>query len=106
MTAKNKAAATPKRVEKFPRLRKMFDQLHKDKEVLLKKSEPLHKKRDALLKQIQPLEAELREVNKQIAKIERPKLYDINQEISGLAKAMGGRSMSNSPPPETAPTEE
>jgi uncharacterized coiled-coil DUF342 family protein len=95
---------TEKPVEKHPKLRKIFDKLQNDKKALLKKSEPLRKKRDALLERIQPLEAELREVNKAIAKIERPKLSEIDMGISGLAKAMGGKSMSTAP--ETVPTEE
>lgn len=101
-TAK-KTAAAEKPVEKFPELRKSFNALHEKKSAIQKKSAPLHKEREALLKKIQPLEVELREINKKIQKIERPYLGEIDNQISVLAKAMGGRSMSDvdTPPAET-----
>src|ERR1700749_397496 len=88
-----KETAAEKPVEKFPELRKSFNALQAKKEVLQKKSAPLYKEREALLKKIHPLEDELREINKKIQKIERRHLGNLDNQISAIAKAMGGRSM-------------
>lgn len=103
-TAKKTAAEKP--VEKFPELRKSFDALQKKKEAIQKKSAPLHKQREALLKKIQPLEDDLREVNQKIQKIERPHLGEIDNQLSALARSMGGRAMSDVDTPPAEQTEE
>lgn len=103
MPTKTKKKTTPmteKFVDKHPNIRKMFNKLQEDKKALQAKSAPLREKREALVAKIQPLEAELRTVDATIAKIERPKMGEIDMELSALAKAMGGRSMSQSVEPE------
>lgn len=92
-TTKKTETAVEKPVEKFPELRKSFNDLQRKKEALQKKSEPLYKERQKLLDKIQPLEVELREINKKIQKIERPHLGNLDNQISAIARAMGGRSM-------------
>lgn len=100
-TAKKTAAEKP--VEKFPELRKTFNELQAKKAAIQKKSAPLYEKRQKLLDQVQPLEVKLREINKEIQKIERPHLGELDNQISAIARAMGGRSMSDvdTPPAES-----
>lgn len=100
-TAKKTAAEKP--VDKFPELRKTFNSLQAKKAAIQKKSAPLYEKREKILKELQPLEVKLREVNKQIQAIERPHLGELDNQISAIAKAMGGRSMSDvdTPPAES-----
>jgi chromosome segregation ATPase len=86
------------RAAKYPTLHKMSKKLEGDREALLKKSAPLRERRDALDEQIQPLLAEQRDLNKKIHAIERPKLGEIDNELAGLARAMGARSLANPEP--------
>lgn len=109
MATKTKKTAAEKPVEKFPELRKSFNALQAKKEAIQKKSAPLYKQREGILKKLQPLEVELREVNKKIQKIERPHLGELDNQISAIARAMGGKSMSDvdtPPATEETPTEE
>lgn len=84
-----------KPVEKYPTLRPMVEKLEKEKAEILAKSSPLRQQRDQLLREIQPLEAKLQKIDAEIHKIERPRLGEIHNELSGLARAMGGRSMNS-----------
>ena len=100
------AASGDKFVEKHPHLRQLFNKLREEKAALQKKSEPLREKREALVAKIQPMEAELRELDTSIAKIERPKMAELDMEIGALARSLGGRSMSQSVEPEETPVPE
>jgi chromosome segregation ATPase len=82
--------------DKFPTLVPLVKKLEQERNEIQKKSDPLRKQREELIKEIQPLEAKLRKLDEKIKDIERPRLPQINNEIAALAKAMGGRAMSQS----------
>jgi len=82
-------------MEKFPELRALFDKLEAEKAAIRAESAPLRAARDKLLAKIQPLEAQERELIKQIHAIERPRLAEIDNQLGGLAKAMGGKQLSD-----------
>ena len=79
---------------RHPELRKLFDALQNEKAKLVERAAPLRKQREELLVKIQPLEAELRAVNEAIQKVEMPRMAELKSQIAGLAKAMGGKTMS------------
>lgn len=81
--------------EKFPELRALFNKLEAEKAEIRAQSAPLRAARDKLLAKIQPLEAQERELIKQINEIERPRLAEIDNQLGGLAKAMGGKKLSD-----------
>lgn len=83
-------------IEKFPELRRMIDDLTAQKEKIVTKTEPLHVERDAILAEVQPKLDRVRELEKSYRAVEQPRLAEIDNQISALARAMGGRSMSQS----------
>lgn len=80
----------------YPRLKKAFDELTDEKEAIRAKSAPLRAERDALLLKMAPLVEREREIIKKINAIERPRLAEIDSELSAIARASGGRSLSQS----------
>lgn len=82
-------------MEKFPELRALFNKLEAEKATIRARSAPLRAQRDKLLAKIQPLEVEERDLIKQINEIERPRLAEIDNQLGGLAKAMGGKTLSD-----------
>lgn len=94
-------APAPKPVLKAPPiakhsdLRALFDQLREEKEELMAVSTPLRAERDSLLASIQPTLDAIKALEKQVRVIEQPRLADLDNQIGALARAMGGRSMSN-----------
>lgn len=93
------AAALAKPTEKHPQLRALFNDLQKEKAGIQEQTAPLHQRYDELAAQIAPLEAEQRKVAEQFIAIERPRLGEIDTQLSALARAMGGRRMSESAQP-------
>jgi hypothetical protein len=85
------AIATP--VEKFPEMRALMTILQKERAAIVEVSAPLREAREKLRVEMEPLETQLRELNAQIKRVEMPRLFDIDNQIGALAKAMGGRSM-------------
>jgi chromosome segregation ATPase len=81
-------------IEKHPQLRALFNDLQEEKAAIQAKSAPLRKRYDELAAQIAPLETEQRAVAEQFIAIERPRLAEIDTQLSGLTRAMGGRRMS------------
>lgn len=88
-------SAAEERAAKYPELDSASRKLEGEKAKLLAKTADLRKKRDALVAKIQPTENEIRELNEKIEKIERPRLGEIDNQLGGLARAMGGRSLAN-----------
>lgn len=84
-------------VEKFPELRLMFDALRAQKEKLLVETAPIREKRELLLASIQPVEDEIRALGNEL-KTYNPRLAELDNQISALARAMGGRRMSDGEP--------
>lgn len=82
-------------MEKFPELRALFDKLDTEKAEIREQSAPLRAQRDKLRAKIEPLEVQERELIRQIHAIERPRLAEIDNQLGGLAKAMGGKKLSD-----------
>ena len=80
-------------MDKFPELRALFNKLEAEKAEIRARSAPMRAQRDKLLAKIQPLEAEDLELIKQMIEIERPRLAEIDNQLGGLAKAMGGKTL-------------
>lgn len=79
--------------EKYPDLWMAFQKLQNERSALLEANSPLTKRREELQSKIAPLEAEMRAVNKQIKEQLQPRLFEIDNQISALARAMGGKSV-------------
>ena len=82
-------------MEKFPELRALFNQLEAEKAAIQAESAPLRAARDEIRAKLEPLEAQERDLIKQIHAIERPRLAEIDNQLGGLAKAMGGKKLSD-----------
>lgn len=83
---------------KNAKLKVLFDELQADKKTIQDQSAPVRAERDRLLAEIQPTEAKIRELNKQIKKLEMEgpvSLAEIDMQISAIAKAAGGRRLSD-----------
>lgn len=81
-------------------LKKMLATLQAEKDEILSRSIPLRAERDALIAEMAPLLAKEKEIIQQYLAIERPRLSELDNQIAALAKAMGGRSLSNPEPVE------
>lgn len=88
--AKEKTA----RAEKYPELDAAYNKLEGEKEKILGRTADLRKKRDALRDRISKEEVGLREMNEKLKK-DQPRLAEIDNQLGGLARAMGGRSLAN-----------
>lgn len=80
-------------MSKHPELEAVKTKLEAEKAELVKKVAPLRQKREELNAKVQPLEAELRGVNQQIKALEHPRLAELDNQLSGIAKAMGAKSI-------------
>ncbi len=78
----------------FPAIHAEFNKLMAEKDALRAKSAPLHDKRAKLREKMVPLEAQDRELIEQIRAIERPRMAEIDEELSRMAMATGGKVMS------------
>lgn len=80
-------------LQDFPSLKVAFDNLMAEKAVLQKKVAPLRKRYDELQTAVTPYEVEMRSLIEKIHDIERPRLVDIEAELSAIARAAGGTVM-------------
>lgn len=92
-------ATTPKAAEKPEEsweadLRVRFQVLQEKKAKLDRVVAPLREKRDALAAKIAPVEDEMRKLAAQI-KSHMPEMGRIDREMGAVARALGGRSMSD-----------
>lgn len=81
----------------------LFDKLKGEKAAIEAQSAPLREQRDAVIQQMDPLTRQAAALADQIAAIERPHLAELDNEISGLAIALGAKRMSEPAPEETVP---
>lgn len=77
--------------EKYPELFAQLEKLNAEKAELEKTVIPLREKRDALVQSMAPLEAKAKVLADEIKKY-RPRLAELDTQISALARAMGGKS--------------
>lgn len=78
----------------YPEIEAAFNKLMAEKEAVRAQSAPLHAKRAEILAQIAPLEAQERAIIAQIKAIERPRLAEIDEKLSAMARATGGKTLS------------
>lgn len=76
-------------------LRQHFQALQKEVDELEAKSAPLRAERDALAEKLAPIMDEMRKLAERIKELEQPALADAKNELARVAKALGGRSMSD-----------
>lgn len=84
--------------EKFPALRALYDTLQAERAALVAKAAPLRTERDELLAQMAPMIKRERELIAAYRAIEQPRLAEIDTQLGALAKAMGGKALSDAPP--------
>lgn len=84
----------PAPADKFPELRAALTALQAERDRLTAQTDPLRSERDKLLAGIQPTLRRIRELEQQYRVIEQPRLAEIDNQISALARATGGRAMS------------
>lgn len=77
-------------------IKALFDKLQEDKAALAAEIAPLRARYDELAQIIAPLDKEQRELAQRIRALEVPGMVDLDTNISGLAKLLGGRRMSDS----------
>lgn len=76
-------------------VRDLLAKLQAERGTLTAVSEPLREKRDAIIQKMRPLEKQVRDLDAQIRAVEQPRLADLDNQISGLAKILGGKRMSD-----------
>jgi uncharacterized small protein (DUF1192 family) len=90
-------------------LKKHFDAVQAEIDRIEAQTKPLREQRDALQAKLQPIEDAMRSLARRFNHIERTAgLFELKNQLGGLAKAMGGRSMSEGTeqPEETGETEQ
>lgn len=77
----------------YPEMKELFDKLMAEKVALVAKAKPFRDRYDELRKQMEPIEKEMREQIKGFRAIEQPRMAEIDQQLSAIAKATGGKSL-------------
>ena len=78
----------------FPELKAVFEKLTEEKESIREKTKSLHDEYDKLQLQFDPINAKMRELAKEWQAIERPRLIEIDTQLSAIARSIGGRRTS------------
>lgn len=71
----------------------LFEKLTAERAEIEAKVKPLRDKRTAIVGKLQPLEDQARELQIQIREIQGDRAFELDQEISKLARAMGARTL-------------
>ncbi len=79
--------------ENYPELWAAKEKLEKEKAALVKKAQPLRDQMDVYRAQDSAINAKYRPIRKKYLDMIRPRLPEIDRQLSGLAKAMGGKSL-------------
>jgi uncharacterized coiled-coil DUF342 family protein len=77
-------------------VKKLFDRLRAEREPIAKQYEALSVKRDEVVAKMAPFEAQARDLAQQ-KKALAPRLAEYDRQLAALAKALGGRAMSDVP---------
>jgi predicted nuclease with TOPRIM domain len=75
-------------------MRALLAKLQADKAALVARAAPHRSAYDLLRQQINALEAKAKREAEKFHAIERPAMSELDEQISGLARALGGRRMS------------
>jgi hypothetical protein len=96
----NVRSGIPGSGEKHPRLRALLKQAEREREVLTERLAPKKAKLAALENKLQPLLAEQRKLGREIRESqENQKLGELDIEIGGLARALGGYALTDNDKP-------
>ena len=79
----------------YPHLKPVFEALMAKKRAIQAKVAPLRDEYNQVVAEIEPLIAKRRELADQIHAIERPELVEIEQELSAIARATGGKFLNS-----------
>jgi uncharacterized coiled-coil DUF342 family protein len=83
--------------QKFPEVQVLLQKLKEERQEIEAKTLPLRAERDRLLASIQPTLAKIKALEEKYISIERPRLGEIDNQISALVRVTGGRRMSDGP---------
>lgn len=75
-----------------PDLRAVFEKLTEEKEGIRKKTKSLHDEYDKLQLELDPINNKMRALAAKWQAIERPRLIEIDTQLSAIARSIGGRS--------------
>lgn len=78
----------------YPDLHQAFDRLQEEKALVQARAAPFRTERDALLNEIQPKLDRIRQLEGKYREIEQPRLAQLDGQISAIARATGGRVLS------------
>lgn len=80
---------------KHPEVEALLAALKAERLEIEAKTVPLRGERDRLLAKIQPVLDRIRQLEEQYLSIERPRLAEIDNQVSGLVRILGARRMSD-----------
>jgi uncharacterized coiled-coil DUF342 family protein len=79
----------------YPEIKKEFDKLMAEKEKIVAKAKPLRDEYDKVRKKMGTFQDQTRELAAKIHEVERPRLAEIDERLSALARATGGKAMNS-----------
>lgn len=80
---------------KLPDTELLLDFLKKEKDKIQEQTCPMRAERDKLLASVQPTLDKIRELEDKYLAIERPRLAELDNQISALCRVLGARRMSD-----------
>lgn len=83
--------------EKYPDIWDQFQKLIAEQEAIESQTAPLRKERDGLLVEMQPIQEKVKGLTARIKEIQGTRYIEVLNQKAALAKAMGGRQMSQPP---------
>lgn len=83
------------KLDDFPELKEVFEKLTNEQTALRAQSQSLHDRYNELQALVAPQQDEMRDIQGQIQAIERPRMGEIANQLSAIARAIGGRSTSD-----------
>lgn len=79
----------------YPKLYAAFKDLEEEKEILLRGVADIREEYEELRRSMAPMEARLRELTKLLKASQSSRLTEVCNEMSAIARATGGRALSN-----------
>jgi len=78
----------------FPEIKAAFDKLWAEKEALVAKAQPLRDEYEKLHEQQTNINARMKEIAAERKAITHPRLVEIDNQLSAMARATGGKALS------------
>jgi len=79
----------------YPNIEKLFRALEAERDAILDEVAPLRAEYEALHQKLSPGNARLRELGKMMRGIEQPRMSQLCGELAQLARAAGGKAISD-----------